>query len=126
MLALLAQHGWLAAEIGPDWSFRSRHICLTGCAQLAIVLMRLAALTGEARYEGPAARLIAQVAATQNINAKGTRHFGAIAGSFPIFGAYAPLQYPNWATKFFVDALLLHAQQQSGERKFRDRDLYAG
>jgi hypothetical protein len=24
----------------------------------------------------------------------------------PIYGSYAPLQYPNWATKFFIDALL--------------------
>jgi hypothetical protein len=30
-----------------------------------------------------------------------------VAGSFPIWGRYAPLSYPNWAAKFFVDALLL-------------------
>jgi hypothetical protein len=29
---------------------------------------------------------------------------GAIPGSHPIWGRYAPLTYPNWATKFFVDA----------------------
>ena len=126
VVALLEQHGWLAAEIGPDWTFRSRHICLTGCAQLAIVLLRLAGLTGDTRYVEPAERLIALVAAAQNTRAKGTRHHGAIAGSFPIFGRYAPLQYPNWATKFFVDALLLRAQWQAGEREFRDRDRYSG
>jgi hypothetical protein len=32
---------------------------------------------------------------------------GALAGSFPIFGAYMPAGYPNWATKYFLDALLL-------------------
>ncbi|MGF1595582.1 MAG: hypothetical protein ACFCVK_01410 [Acidimicrobiales bacterium] len=32
---------------------------------------------------------------------------GAIKGSHPIWGRYAPLGYPNWATKFFLDALLL-------------------
>lgn len=126
LVALLEQHGWLAAEIGPDWTFRSRHICLTGCAQLAIVLLRLAGLTGKTRYVETAEKLIAQVAVTQNISAKGTRHFGAIAGSYPIFGAYAPLQYPNWATKFFVDALILRNQCQAGEQRFRSRDLYAG
>ena len=126
LLPLLEQHGWLAAEMGPAWTFRSRHICLTGCAQLAIVLLRLAALTKELRYVAPAERLIAQVATTQNTSAAGTRHFGAIAGSYPIFGAYAPLQYPNWATKFFIDALILRDQWQAGERGVRDRDLYAG
>jgi len=33
---------------------------------------------------------------------------GALPGSFPIFGRYAPLQYPNWATKFLADALMLY------------------
>ncbi|MBC8072612.1 MAG: hypothetical protein IAG13_30100, partial [Deltaproteobacteria bacterium] len=32
---------------------------------------------------------------------------GAIKGSHPIWGGYSPFTYPNWATKFFVDALLL-------------------
>ena len=32
---------------------------------------------------------------------------GALAGSYPIYGRYAPLQFPNWATKFLVDSLLL-------------------
>jgi hypothetical protein len=32
---------------------------------------------------------------------------GAIAGSFPLFGGYMRGGYPNWATKYFVDALLL-------------------
>jgi len=126
VVALLDRHGWLAAEIGPDWTFRSPHICLTGCVQLAIVLIRLAGLTGETRLVEPAERLIATVAAAQDIRARGTRHFGAIAGSYPLFGRYAPLQYPNWATKFFVDALILRGQWQAGERGFRDRDLVAG
>jgi hypothetical protein len=33
-------------------------------------------------------------------------HYGGIKGSQPIYGRYAPLQYPNWATKFFIDALI--------------------
>ena len=32
---------------------------------------------------------------------------GALAGSFPIWGRYAPLQYPNWATKFLADAIMI-------------------
>ena len=32
---------------------------------------------------------------------------GALAGSFPVWGRYAPLQYPNWATKFLADSLML-------------------
>ncbi|MCV2867811.1 hypothetical protein OEW28_04150 [Defluviimonas sp. WL0002] len=119
------RHGWLAAELGPDWGFRSRHICLTGCAQIAIVFLRLAAATGNERYVPLAERLIAQVAATQAL--KGTmRHSGAIAGSYPIQGAYAPLQYPNWATKFFVDALLERERWHKGDRALPEAELFAG
>ncbi|RMF46107.1 MAG: hypothetical protein D6755_07055, partial [Anaerolineae bacterium] len=31
---------------------------------------------------------------------------GGIAGSSPIWGRYERLKYPNWAAKFFLDALL--------------------
>jgi hypothetical protein len=31
---------------------------------------------------------------------------GAVKGSFPIDGAYCAYEYPNWACKFLIDALL--------------------
>jgi hypothetical protein len=118
--------GWLAAEIGPDWEFRSRHVCLTGCVQLAIVFFRLAELTGDLKFIEPAERLIAQVAGSQKIKDPSAVDYGGIAGSYPIFGAYAPLQYPNWATKFMVDALLVRKQWHKNKKTFIDRDLWSG
>ena len=118
--------GWLAAELGSDWAFRSKHICLTGCAQLAIVFYRLAALIQDQSFITPAERLIAQVAATQQTKASPAVDYGGIAGSYPIYGAYAPLQYPNWATKFMVDALLVRKQWREGKHTLTDRDLLAG
>jgi hypothetical protein len=32
---------------------------------------------------------------------------GAIAGSVPIWGAYSRFEFPNWAAKFFADALMM-------------------
>jgi hypothetical protein len=118
--------GWLASELGPDWEFRSQHVCLTGCAQLAIVFFRLAELTKDLTFIAPAERLIAQVAATQTIKNRSAVDYGGIAGSYPIFGAYAPLQYPNWATKFMVDALLVRKQWHDSKNTMSDRDLWAG
>ena len=43
----------------------------------------------------------------QDIEATDPNICGAIKGSQPIWGGYAPFTYPNWATKFFVDAMLL-------------------
>ena len=32
---------------------------------------------------------------------------GAIPGSAPIWGAYSRFEFPNWAAKFFADALMM-------------------
>jgi len=96
----------LASEIGENWEFLSSHLCLTGYAQLAIVFFRLYGLDGDKRYLNVGLNLLDDVAVTQDVTSPGKPHYGGIKGSFPIYGRYAPLQYPNWATKFFIDALL--------------------
>jgi hypothetical protein len=96
----------LASEIGENWGFLSSHLCLTGYAQLAIVFFRLYGLDGDTRYLNTGVNLLDDVAATQDVTSPGKRHYGGIKGSHPIYGRYAPLQYPNWATKFFIDAML--------------------
>ena len=60
----------------------------------------------EQKYYNAAKQAILFVARTQNIVSKNCNIRGAIAGSHPIFGSYERFKYPNWATKFFVDALL--------------------
>ena len=114
--ALYRERGWLAAELGPNWEYLSRHICLTGYAQLAIVFLRLFELTDDNNYRVTAERLLGDVGATQELDGREAAHHGAIAGSFPIYGRYAPLQYPNWATKFFIDAMLAKNRIDSGEQ----------
>jgi hypothetical protein len=32
---------------------------------------------------------------------------GGVKGAFPVYGSYSMLKYPNWAAKFFADALML-------------------
>jgi hypothetical protein len=96
----------LVSEIGENWEFLSSHVCLTGCAQLAIVFFRLYCIDGDKRYLNAGLNLLDDVAATQDVAWRGRPCYGGIKGSLPIYGRYAPLQYPNWATKFFIDALL--------------------
>jgi hypothetical protein len=115
----------LASEIGENWETLSSHLCLTGYSQLAIVFFRLYGLGGDKRFLNAGLNLLEDVAVTQNVISRGTPHFGGIKGSFPIYGRYAPLQYPNWATKFFIDALL--AKQEALKARFgRPLRLSAG
>ena len=43
----------------------------------------------------------------QQLNAVGQNRSGALPGSYPIWGTYAPFKYPCWATKYLIDLLLL-------------------
>ena len=109
VVELYRERKWIAAELGPDWEYRSRHICLTGCCQMAIVLMTLYRIEPRPAYWEVANQLLEQMKRLQNVRDRGKPYYGAIKGSHPIYGRYARLQYPNWATKFFIDALLLKA-----------------
>jgi Aminoglycoside 3-N-acetyltransferase len=49
----------------------------------------------------------------QAIDAEDEAINGAVAGSFPLFGAYMRGGYPNWAPKYLLDALLLQERVRS-------------
>lgn len=97
----------LVANYEREWRPAARHACLTGTVQLGGVWLRLHALTGEGRFREAGLRAIEQGASYQQRSGPEAVR-GALPGSFPIWGRYAPLQYPNWATKFLADSLMLY------------------
>jgi uncharacterized protein YyaL (SSP411 family) len=108
--ALLAHQrpdGSLAGRFDAQWQPVARWSCLTGDAQVARVWLRLCQLLGEWHYLEAAQRMTHFLASTQNLTASDPGVRGGIKGSHPIWAEYAPYEYPNWAAKFFVDALLL-------------------
>ena len=116
----------LVSEIGENWEFLSSHLCLTGYAQLAIVFFRLYGLEGNKRYLNAGLNLLDDVVATQDVTSLERPYYGGIKGSLPIYGRYAPLQYPNWATKFFIDALLAKQRALNGSTDRFPLQLSAG
>ena len=106
--------GSLAGTYADQWQPQSSYCCLTGLAQTAIIWMRLARLpdqTGQADLNAAADRAIDYLKRNQRLNDKDPRVQGGIAGSSPIWGRYSMFEYPNWATKFHADALMMHMQQ---------------
>ena len=115
--ALLEQQrpdGSLASTYNAAWQPTSRSSCLTGNCQMALLWLRFYSLCEDTCYLDAARKAIAFVAATQNLRTSNANIRGAIAGSYPIYGRYARFKYPNWAAKFFIDALL--ALQEVNER----------
>ncbi len=104
---LLGDDGFLPGQIDVAGRPAARYCCLTGNCQMAIIWARLHAETGSERYRAAASRALRYVAATQDLSTPDECIRGAVKGSQPVWGRYAPLSYPNWATKFFVDALTL-------------------
>ena len=107
MLQHLDDDGRLPSAITPDGASAARSCCLTGNCQLAIVWARLHATAGGRNYRQAALRALDYVMATQDLFADDPGIRGGIKGSHPVWGRYAPLSLPNWAAKFFVDAMWL-------------------
>ncbi|MDO5681740.1 MAG: hypothetical protein Q4G46_02775 [Propionibacteriaceae bacterium] len=105
-LAHMAADGFIPGQISPDGVARARYSCLTGQAQLAIAWGRQVEHGGPAHLADAARRSVGFVMRHHVIESGPEAARGAVAGSFPIWGRYAPASYPNWATKFFADALL--------------------
>lgn len=82
------------------------YYCLTGNAQLAIVWLRLFERFEDPAYLAAAEETLRFLETTQRLEGPdGVR--GGIKGSLPVWGRYMYLRYPNWAAKFFADAILL-------------------
>lgn len=99
--------GFLAGRFDANWKPVVSWSCLTGQCQMAIVWQRLAGLQNEPEMADAARRCLEYAKSVQSADEKNPNVCGAIPGSSPITGDYTRLRFPNWAAKFFLDALLL-------------------
>jgi hypothetical protein len=90
-----------------DWKSKDAYSCLTGNVQIAIIWLKLFGINGDARFVNSALKIIDQVKAAQVVEGGAPAIRGGIPGSYPIWGDYARYSYPNWAAKFFADAVML-------------------
>jgi len=110
MLDYISEDGFIPGRISITGEPKATSCCLTGNCQMAIVWYELAKRNGNGRMLAAAHRALEYVMSVQDIKTTDENVNGAIKGSHPIWGKYTPLAYPNWATKFFIDAMLLKEQ----------------
>lgn len=94
----------------PDYSGVNWYQCLTGNVQMAIIWSKIFLKTGDARFLNAASKAIDVVVEHQVKSSINADLIGAVAGSYPIYGRYMALRYPNWAVKFLADALMFENQ----------------
>ena len=104
--------GMLPSSFDRYWQSSDKNSCLTGNLQFACFLYRLQYIRN-GRYNEIADMILAAVQGTQLTGTDLASVDGAIAGSYPIYSGYLSLAYPNWATKFLVDAIILKQQKGS-------------
>ena len=97
---------FLPGLIGGDWRGRSRYACLTGNCQMALIWFRLHSLTRNLRLVNAALKAIDLVKLAQPMRNPNPGLFGGVPGSDPVHGSYIEGAVPNWAAKYFIDALL--------------------
>jgi len=99
--------GWLAGTYKDGWVADAGYACLTGIAQMSLNWTRVAQVTGDDGLRENARNALAYLKTTQRLEDADDAVRGGIAGSSPIWGDYSRFEYPNWAAKFFADALMM-------------------
>jgi len=106
LIARQRSDGGLASTFGPGWRETSQSSCLTGDCQMACLWLRLYKALSVEAYREAAEKILRFVAGTQMLDSSSANLRGGIAGSYPVYGRYERFKYPNWAAKFFLDALI--------------------
>ncbi len=88
------------------WKPQANFTCLTGNVQMALIWLHMYAERGDPRLLNAALKSIDIVKAAQAMDAADPGVRGGIAGSQPVWGDYISHAFPNWAAKYFIDALL--------------------
>ncbi|MGQ9670733.1 MAG: hypothetical protein ACUVWY_11285 [Desulfosoma sp.] len=78
-------------------------------AQTAVIWKRWGqvGLDEDGSFAAAFEKALSYLKSRHRITGSGLPDDGGVAGSSPIWGAYARFEFPNWAAKFFADALLM-------------------
>lgn len=112
LLAIFEKDEYLNGRFDKSWKGSEFFIC-TGGAQISIVWIKLYRISRNEKYFKAAQKMNDFLINIQTRKVKETSATqGAIPGSFPLWGKYEPFAFPNWATKYFIDALMQEAEIQ--------------
>lgn len=107
LFEIFSRKKFLRGRFDAQWN-GSEHVITTGCAQIAIIWMKLFRLTKNIQYLNAALKMNDILIFIQDRKVKEKPDTkGAMPGSYPVWGRYEAFGFPNWATKYFTDSLLL-------------------
>jgi hypothetical protein len=110
---LIDSSGFIPGKIDRNFRGTVSWCCLTGLAQTSIVWFQLFEVTQDEQFRDAALRANHYLLERHNITSADPRFRGGVFGSWPFWGDYGRNAVLNWATKFFLDALLLQERLES-------------
>jgi len=102
--------GRMAGAYDKNWNGDFSFTCVTGNAQLSIILSKMYQRSGDMRYLNTSLKIFDDIVDKQVLSHRKNLN-GAIPGSVPFHGKYLYFRYPNWAAKFYLDAYRLLYQE---------------
>ncbi|MBC8552105.1 MAG: glycoside hydrolase family 127 protein [Candidatus Brocadiales bacterium] len=124
VLMQMDKSGRFCGSYNRKWEGDRKYSCLTGNAQFSIICSKLYMLSHEPIYFEAAKSINAYLETKQNMSTNNDDIKGAIPGSSPIWGEYERMSCPNWATKFYIDALWAASESsKAGSNRTNIREL---
>ncbi len=104
LLEVRRRHDRTAGAYAEDWTPRLNYFCVTGNAQLSLLVAEMGQSIRSQDWHVLALEVFGEVAHAQCL-LRGSPVYGGIPGSIPFSGPYLRFRYPNWAAKFWIDAI---------------------
>ena len=99
-------NGRVPGEFSEDLVGNKNYVCLTGNAQLAICILLMEQEVSDLRLVNAAAKMIDFIGSVQHVSRHMKSLRGGVAGSYPLWGRYMFMRYPNWSAKYYCDSLM--------------------
>jgi len=109
LLTYYEKNGYMPATFDSEWKSTDSYSCLTGDAQIILNWLDIYKKIHDKRYLKASKGLLAFLKSTVSLDMSDSRTFGAVPGAYPTYGGYNRWNFPNWATKFFIDACIQSA-----------------
>ncbi len=111
----------LPGMLDHNWKPLAKFTCLTGNVQMALIWLHMYTEHGDPRLLNAALKSIDMVKAAQAMDAANPGVLGGIAGSQPVWGDYISHAFPNWAAKYFIDALMAKEKALASDVPFLNK-----
>ena len=106
LLTYYKKNRFMPATFDDRWESKDTYTCLTGNAQIVLNWFAMYKRTKNMQYLTAGRSLLDSVKQTVSLNKFDKNTYGAVPGAYPTYGGYSRWNFPNWATKFFIDACI--------------------